>query len=147
MTMSNSILPVSSSDIHTLGDFLYTSKLTLTINRLLFKDWPNETIQKPIYTGSVESAFKDPSVECLKVVDDDSGDIVGYLALTRRRPMAKTEHPPDAGNGGGKQNIPDGFNPDVLSAVSAAVTEMAKQVEGTDHFGRVFSRICELDVC
>ena len=138
MPISNSILPVSSSDLPIIGDFLYSSKLSLTINRLLFKDWPNEATQRPLYAGAVESGFKDPSVECLKVVDDDSRDIVGYLGLKRKRPANKEQYT-DAGNGGGKQNIPDGLNPDVLSAVSTAVTEIAKEMEGTDHFGRVFS--------
>jgi hypothetical protein len=109
-----------------------------------FKDWPNEVAQKPLYTHAVESGFKDPSVDCLKVVDDESGDIVGYLVLTRKRP-ANTERPTDEENGDEKQNMPDGVGPDVYTTGLKAVTEITKAMEGTDHFGRVFS-ICELDV-
>ncbi len=75
---SINIVPVQSSNIPTLGaELLYPQKLALTINRLLFRDWPNETEQKSIYTGAVESALRDPSVECLKAVNDD-GDIADY---------------------------------------------------------------------
>lgn len=43
--------PVQSSDIPVLGDLLYNSKLALTINRLLFKDWPNEAAQRRNYAA------------------------------------------------------------------------------------------------
>ena len=136
MPASTSIHPVSPSDLPTLGDFLYSCKLTLTINKLLFKEWPNEATQKPIYTGAVERANKDPEVEDLKVVDEKSGEIVAYLALTRKRPAAKTEQPPAEDNGEGKkQDAPDFFNPDVLSLVGATSAEIAKEMEGIDHFG------------
>jgi hypothetical protein len=141
---NHSILPVLSSDLPTLANFVHSSKLPLTINRLLFKDWPNEPAQKPLYTHAVQSGFKDPSVDCLKVVDDESRDIVGYLVLTRKRP-ANTERPTDKKIGDGKQNIPDGVDPDVYTTVLKAVTKIAKEMEGIDHFGRVFF-ICELDV-
>lgn len=92
-----SILPVSSSDLPTLATFVHSSKRSLTINRLLFKDWPNEVAQKPLYTHAIESAFKDPSTDSLKVVDDESGDTPGFLVLTRKRPT-DTERPTDKEN-------------------------------------------------
>lgn len=141
---NHSIVPVSSSDLPTLANLVHSSKLALTINRLLFKDLPNEAAQKPIYTNAVESGFKDSSVECLKVIDDESGDLVGYVGLMRKRP-ANRERPTDGDNGDGKQNIPDVFNPDVYTAISKSVAEIAKEMEGIEHFGSVFS-ICELDV-
>ena len=133
-----SILPVSSSDLPTVGRFLYSQKLALTVNRLLFKDWPNEAAQMPVYTSAVEGGLKDPSTEGLKVIDDESREIVGYIALTRRRPV-KQEPPTVQGNGDAKQNIPEFFNPDVLSMVLTAVNEINKEIEGIDHFGSVLS--------
>lgn len=134
------IVPAEASDIPTLGtDLLYHQKLALTINRLLFRDWPNETTQKAIYIGAVESAFNDSNVECLKAVDEH-GDIIGYLALTRRQPT-NTVPPSDAastGGEGGKQDVPDFFNPDVLSPVQSAVADINQETQNTEHYGSAF---------
>ena len=70
-------------------DLVYHCKLCLTINRLLCQNWPNEAFQKSVYRSTVEGAHKDPNVECLKVVDDVSQEIVGYLALSRKGPAAE----------------------------------------------------------
>ncbi|KIW23557.1 uncharacterized protein PV07_11746 [Cladophialophora immunda] len=133
-----SISPVSSSDLPFLSDLVHTCKLALPINRLLFKDWPNDAAQKPLYAAAVESAFKGESVDCLKSVDQQPGDILGYLALTRKRPhTGSTETQPPSGKGIGsekQQDIPEFFNSEVLSAVSNAVSEIAKGTEGFDHF-------------
>jgi hypothetical protein len=133
---NHSILPVSASDLPTLANFVRLSKLPLTINRLLFKDWPNESAQIAVYTNSVESAFKDPSIDFLKVVDDISGEILGHLVLTRKR-SDNTELSKREGEGEGNQQIPDGFEPEVYAAVVSAGTEVHKAVEGIDHFGRL----------
>ena len=146
------IIPVEASDIPTLGtDLLYPQKLALTINRLLFKDWPNEPVQKANSTRAVESSFNDPDVECLKAVDEH-GDIIGYVALTRKHqpPTNNTVAVPPsddaadtgtgtAGEGGGKQDgsPPDFFNPHVLSAVQAAVAEINQTTQTTEHYGRL----------
>ncbi|OQV09219.1 hypothetical protein CLAIMM_13365 [Cladophialophora immunda] len=114
-----SISPVSSSDLPFLSDLVHTCKLALPINRLLFKDWPNDAAQKPLYAAAVESAFKGESVDCLKSVDQQPGDILAYLALTRKRPhTGSTETQPPSGKGIGsekQQDIPEFFNSEVLS--------------------------------
>lgn len=134
---SFSIRPVESSDIPTLGDWLAASKLALTINRLIFKDWPNEATQKPIYMDSVAGALKDATIESLKVVDDESGDILGYLALSRKR-LAKIELSTDEANEDNedeKQSVSSALVPDVYEAVMKAVTELVKETEEIDHYG------------
>ncbi|RFU34901.1 hypothetical protein B7463_g1493, partial [Scytalidium lignicola] len=131
--LNHSILPVTSSDLPTLANFLHSSKLRLSINRLLFKHWPNEATQKPLYSNAVESGFKNTSAESLKVIDDESRDIIGYLVLTRKRPVNTEQQPTDKENGERKQTIPDGLNPDVLSAISNAVAKVEKEIEGIDH--------------
>ena len=148
---NHSIHPVSSCDLAFLSEFVHTQKLALPINRLLFKAWPNDAAQKPLYAGAVESAFRDSSVECLKMVDDHAGDIVGYLALSRKRGVQRTEQADsdqsdEQRHGGGKDrrqqqqqqqspNIPEFFNSEVLDAISKATTELAEEFEGIDHFG------------
>jgi GNAT superfamily N-acetyltransferase len=128
-----SILPVDRSDLSVIADFVHSSKLSLTINRLLFKDWPNEAAQKAVYTKAVESAFDDPSVEGLKALMN--GEIVGYVGLTRKRPAKNVTDRPLATDEDGMPPPPDHFNPEVLMMVSNAVTEINKEMEGIDHFG------------
>jgi len=127
-----SILPVDRSDLSVIADFVHSSKLSLTINRLLFKDWPNEAAQKAVYTKAVESAFDDPSVEGLKALMN--GEIVGYVGLTRKRPAKNVTDRPLATDEDGMPPPPDHFNPEVLMMVSNAVTEINKEMEGIDHF-------------
>jgi hypothetical protein len=130
----HSILPISSSDLPTLAQFLHTSKLALTVNRLIFKHWPNDATQLPLYTQAVESGFSDPSMECFKVVDDESGDIVGYLALSRKK--AEKEKSASSEDGA-EPSVPDGLNPDVFRAVMNAVSRVTKEFEGMDRFGNL----------
>ncbi|KAK7724817.1 hypothetical protein SLS57_004088 [Botryosphaeria dothidea] len=125
MASPYSILPVAPSDLPTIAEFLYSSKLKLTINRLLFKDWPNEAAQRRQYTGAVEGALADPNTESLKAVDAASGEIVGYLAVTRKSatgPAAEDE-----------KSVPEAFNPEVYQAVIRAAGELSKEMEGVDH--------------
>ncbi|KAK7413913.1 hypothetical protein QQX98_007180 [Neonectria punicea] len=87
MASSSTVLPVTSSDLLTLAGFLYASKLSLTINRLIYKDWPAEAVQKRNYAKSIETSFNDSSDECLKAVDDVSGEILGFVVLTKKHPI------------------------------------------------------------
>ncbi|OAP63211.1 hypothetical protein AYL99_02438 [Fonsecaea erecta] len=134
---NSTIRPVSSSDLPLLSELVHTCKLALPVNRLLFKDWPNNAAQRPLYAAAVESAFKGESVDSLKAVDQESGDILGHLALTRKRPLTQTKTQPPSGKGirsEKQEDIPDFFNPELLSAVSNAVSEIAKGTEEFDHF-------------
>ncbi|KAH6972181.1 acyl-CoA N-acyltransferase [Ilyonectria sp. MPI-CAGE-AT-0026] len=126
------ILPVESSDLATLAEFVYESKLNLTINRLLYKDWPNEVAQRHQYALAVEGGFKNPETESLKVVDA-SGEIVGYLALTRIHPKS-TEKPVDEDKWSQQQSATDVFNQDVLNAVIQGVAEVAEVTQTMDRY-------------
>ncbi|KPM45626.1 hypothetical protein AK830_g951 [Neonectria ditissima] len=133
MALSSTILPVSSSDLHTIADFVHCAKLCLTINRLVYKDWPAEAAQKRNSTAAVESSFNDPSVECLKAVDDVSGEIVGFLALTKKPPI--DEEKPASGEAGEDEQHPaEELNPTLYQAVSEATTEIFKAARGTEHY-------------
>jgi hypothetical protein len=144
-TPKHSISAVEKANLPTLATLVAASKLSLTINRLLFKDWPNHAAQKPLYTGAVEGGFADPSVTNLKVVDNGSGEIVGYLGLTRKRPApvpAKKEG--ERGDGEKKREgeeeergVPFGIVPEVLKEVGRMVAEVAEgnPVKGMDYYG------------
>ncbi|KAF7554712.1 hypothetical protein G7Z17_g2709 [Cylindrodendrum hubeiense] len=132
MAAPHSILSVESADLPTIAEFLYSSKLKLTINRLLFKDWPNEVAQRQQYAQAVEGAFNDAKTESLKVVDVASGEIVGYLALTQKHPVIPKE--PTNDDEKKEQSVPEAFNPDVLNAVRQAMAEITKGVATIDHY-------------
>ncbi|KAJ4251824.1 hypothetical protein NW762_011121 [Fusarium torreyae] len=89
MTDPISISAAAPADLPVLGDFLYSSKLALSINRLLIKDWPNEENQRRNYSSSIESSLSDSSMECLKAVDNTSGNIVGFVVLGKSSALTK----------------------------------------------------------
>lgn len=78
-------------DIKVLGGLLLRSKLSLTINRLLWKNWPNETAQREQYTAAVEGAFKDPNMLDLRAVDKETGQIAGYVCFTKKEKNAQSD--------------------------------------------------------
>ncbi|KAF2135232.1 uncharacterized protein K452DRAFT_293378 [Aplosporella prunicola CBS 121167] len=132
-----SISSMERPDFPTIADFLHSSKLQLTINRLLYKDWPNDAAQKSQCTQTIEGAFADPHVENLKAVDETSGDIVGYLGLTRKRPTKPSATPGDGSDNAAtapQMEVPEFFNPEVFKAVIGAVGELSKETAGVDHF-------------
>ncbi|KAE8371403.1 acyl-CoA N-acyltransferase [Aspergillus bertholletiae] len=127
---SYTIRPVELPDIPALGELLYTSKLALTINRLLFKDWPNEAAQRQNYLGALKGIEVD-SPESRTVVDNVSGKVIGHLALNRRRPVETPEQPRGEAT---KRDLPDFFTPEVVTAVLEAVAEISQEVKTIDHY-------------
>ena len=88
------------------------------------------------YTSAVESSFKDPSSELLKVVDDKSGDIVAHLVLTQKKPRDTELH---SEKEEAEENSPEGFEPELLAMVKKAGTEVDKEAEGIDRLGEDIS--------
>jgi hypothetical protein len=128
-----SIHPIEATDIPVLGQYVHDSKLGLTINRLLFKDWPNDVIQRATYTSAIDSAFKEPLAEQFKVIDNESKQIVGQVCLTRRKPC---EAEATAGEGDGRPPIPDFFNEEIVMAVRKMSSETNTEKD-VDHLGRL----------
>ena len=90
---SYTIVPITAANVPTLGAHLHASKLVLFINRLLWKDWPNDKCQKPQYTGAIEGSFKDASSADLSTfvykAADEKGEIVGEIVISHRKPVVK----------------------------------------------------------
>ncbi|KAL2793937.1 hypothetical protein BJX66DRAFT_351492 [Aspergillus keveii] len=120
------------SHIPQTSELLFSSKLGLTINRLLFKNWPNEAVQRRNYTAVLESLPRS-GVEALSVLDEDSGEVLGHLSLTRKMPAERKEEDKGEEKAVKEQEVPDIFTPEVLSAVQAAVSELSSGLEGVDH--------------
>ncbi|KAF4626815.1 hypothetical protein G7Y89_g11342 [Cudoniella acicularis] len=140
-TPNISIHPLLPSDLPKHASLLLSSKLALSINRLLFKNWPNEPFQLANYTKAAESGFNDKDSETWKVIDDGTEEIVGHFVLSRKRGE-------DVGVGEGKEGeeekgegekgkkdikVPEGFNEEVFKAVVKLAPKMDTLI-GVDHF-------------
>ncbi|KAJ5201383.1 uncharacterized protein N7498_006046 [Penicillium cinerascens] len=129
-----SIASVSEPDLPFLANFIHAAKLSLSINRLIFKDWPNEALQKQMYSEAVQDGYSNPSMECFKAVDVDSNEIVGYFVLARKRPVKESLI--DSGSEG--EAIPDGFNLGLFREMTDATIQIAKQTDAIDRFEIVY---------
>jgi hypothetical protein len=121
------ISPVSGEDLTVLSDYLLKAKLSLTINRLLIKNWPNEKGQKPIYAGAIEGGFTDPNCECLKAVDSKSGEIVGFVVSSLKQPRATAN--------AAELNVPSIMEPSVYAAVMSAAADLDSDMADVEHLG------------
>ena len=134
------IQPAVLADSPTLIDLVVHDKLSLTMNQLIFKDWPNTDKQKSVYTGNVERAFRDPSSVPLKAVDD-TGNIVGYLLLSRRKPLSSLTSddtkPEDRMENikPEETTVPDFMNLAPVKAVNEAVVKLNKPFAEIDRYG------------
>lgn len=78
----------------------------------------------------------DSTADSVSVVDNDSGDVIGLLALTRRK-QTPAEEPAECADTP-QPEVPGFFNAEVLGAVMAAVDELAGETKIVDHYGRAF---------
>ncbi|KAL2822233.1 hypothetical protein BDW59DRAFT_180907 [Aspergillus cavernicola] len=129
------------SDIPATGELLYRSKLSLTINRLLFKNWPNEEVQRKNYKSALENVDSS-TVESLSVIDNASGDVLGLLDIMRKRPATNINQAStpvvEKDKGSAPLEGPDYFNPEVLSAVQTASMALDRVMEETDHIKLIY---------
>jgi hypothetical protein len=135
---NHTVSPVERSGLPFLAKFIHSAKLSLSINHLLYQPWPNDPVQQKQYTGAVEGAFADSSMECFKATDGDSNAIISYIVLTRKTATKENSMAPsqsESPNTG--QNIPEGMNPGVLAEVFAANIAISKATENIDRYGRV----------
>ena len=138
-----SVVPVTKSDLPAIAHLVHLCKLALPINRLLFKNWPNDAVQKPLYAGAVKSSFDDEAIRCWKGVNDETGELVGYIATTRKRPQ-NTEAQDHDVEGTEIPTVPNGLNAEVMAAVSAATSQIACSMSEVDHFGMPIDSPCVL---
>ena len=145
-TAKYSIFPANTADIPVLVELLYSLKTALTFNRVLFKHWPNEAAQKALYRTTLENTLAQISTtESLKAVDDETGEIIGYVAVTRESPTRnppteqKKQHSNAEGGSGscGQEQMEDlnEFHPEVYAAAVRACLELQRRNEIFEHIG------------
>lgn len=120
------ILPVTEADLPTLSLHLRLSKLPLTINRLLFKDWPNEAAQSVQYSAAIEASFRDGAAEMVKVVHEASGHVVGHLVLTHKQPD----------DGAQPTVAPNGMVPELYYMILNGVSKLEEVIRSREHLGK-----------
>lgn len=142
MSAQFSISAPEEKDIKVLGDLLLRSKLSLSINRLLWNNWPNETAQREQYTAAVEGAFKDPNMLDLKAVDMETGQIAGYVCFTKKEMNAQNDTAqPQAEDDGTapaqSQDTPATMDANVLAGVMKACQEIASGLDFPKNYGKL----------
>lgn len=132
----SSVESAGEADLAAVIELVHWAKLSLTINRLLWNEWPNKEAQKEQTTQHVEHSFRDPGVKTLKVADEASGELLGFIILTQRRSTKVTDT-------GGKQDsdtekrpkLSNQLNPAVLSLVDTGLSEIRDNMAGVDYIG------------
>ncbi|KAI9745019.1 MAG: hypothetical protein M1818_001297 [Claussenomyces sp. TS43310] len=118
-----SILPLTAPDLPAFAQNLRQSKYELTINRLLYNNWPNASAQLAQCTKAVQGSANDADSSTWKVVDDETKEMVGHFALTWKAP-SKIEDVKQDGKDEFYPPVPDGMNEDVFRAVIKAVRDI-----------------------
>ncbi|KAF4552126.1 Hypothetical protein D9617_11g009750 [Elsinoe fawcettii] len=127
----HSIVPTTKDDVKILARYLQASKLQLAINRFVIKDWPNEKWQLEHYTAQVKGAHENPDHGSYKVVDEESGEILAHLVLTKY--AASTKIPNDSAAGEAHVfSVPDGLVPEFFFEIMNAVQDIEWQVADRD---------------
>lgn len=145
--MEYTIEPVTSNDLSFLSEFIHSAKLALTINRLVFLDWPNEQLQSKLYSRAVHSGYENPSVDCFKAVDNNTQEIIGYIVMRKQsapKPGHTFEETPE-GQKASEDSVPHGLNLPLFTEINSAVNEIAERTKGLELFGkssRLLSRPC-----
>jgi hypothetical protein len=133
--------PVTEQDIPIVSRAVYSSKLPLTINRLLYKNWPNEDAQMKQGTNAVTSSLKNPLTEIFsKVVDGETGEIVGHVVLTRQVPAPTKVEDKEKDELKEKNEqasaVPEGMDERVIAAVVKGTMELRQEMEKIEHLGQ-----------
>lgn len=138
--MRYKIEPVTSNDLPFLSKFIHSAKLALSINCLIFLDWPNEPLQNKLYSRAVRSGYEDPSIDCFKAVDNNNNtqEIIGYIAMRKQ----SAPKPEEAFKETSKEqeasgdSVPHGLNPPLFAEVNNAVSEIAECTKGLELLGK-----------
>jgi hypothetical protein len=120
------ILPLTSLDLPTMTHLVWLSKQPLTINRLLYQNWPNEKAQRAQCRKAVDNSMQCKDVESWKVVCKESGEMVGHVALKLIDPAEKRDV-------GGSEEVPEGMHPGVYGMVVDSMTELWEDWGGVKH--------------
>lgn len=123
---------VQENNLDELTSLLHGTKLALSINKLIIKDWPNDRVQQRLYRGAVEGALHTELIEDWNAIDQESGDIVGYIAHTIQESKDKGDSAPESI----KEQVPEGIVPEVHEAVTQATNVITQATPNVRRIGK-----------
>jgi hypothetical protein len=137
--IDESIFPITAADLPVLAQFIFASNLPQPTNQFLFKNWPNENAQLSLYRSGFEQTLADPETEMLKVVDQETGEMIASLILNRKLPSADSPlHAADSR----KPEVPDGVNRNFLALLRQTLNTVQESMAEVDHYGLFIITLC-----
>lgn len=140
MAPSRTVTTVQAEDLNEIVDGIVASKHKLAISMVLVNNFPDTEGRRRSTESSVRDAFRNPDCTNLKVIDDQTGELLGYLTFERKRAQEVTQELiPVAGQRNGKLS-PDpplaAVNLDVLNVLVEGAKKISEYTAGMDHFGK-----------
>lgn len=125
------------ADVPVMVNLLYHEKISLPINQLMWKQWPNEAPQKARIESAVRGSLSDPIHTVYKIIDDEVERVVGLLVLTRRQPPTLDVQGTQPTNEGAKPTLPPELRQDVTEAIMAAIGDIEKDSTHVECIGLI----------
>lgn len=135
MMPPHTIVPATEADITTIVNMLYLEKISLPLNQLMWKQWPNETPQKARIESAVSGSLKDANHQTYKFLDGENGEVVGLLVLARSGPTIPDEQSEKPEDETPKPSIPSELRGDVFEMVVAGINDICKDSTTKDRIG------------
>jgi hypothetical protein len=107
------IFPLTFSDHPTLANFFWLSKKPTVLNKVTWKNWPTEVVQRAEYKIAVQAQFSGGNTRGWKVVNT-RWEMVGHVTMTKLAPSGGSV---DREIFEGEEFIPEGMQPEVYKTV------------------------------
>lgn len=140
MAPSKTVTSLLAEDLEAAIDMTIECKNDLAISMFLVKDYPNPKGRRLTTEPAIKGSLEDPDSTCVKVVDDETGELLGCFVYKRSRPQeAKVEEKPAVEQSNDKSKPNPGleiFNMDVLNMVMEGVGKISRHTAGLDCIGK-----------
>ena len=140
MAPSKTVTPLLAEDLEAAIEMTIECKNDLAISMLLVKDYPNPKGRRSTTEPAIKGSLEDPNSTCVKVVDDETGELLGYFVYKRSRSQeAKIEEKPAVEESNDKSTpntTLEIFNMDVLNMVMEGVGKISSHTAGLDCIGK-----------
>lgn len=125
----------TETDVSAMVDLVYHEKISLPINQLMWRNWPNEAPQKARIESAVRGSLSEPIHTVHKIVDDEVDRVVGLLVLTQGHASTPEERSKQSSNDGSKPTLPPELRQDVTETIMAAIGDIEKDSTHVERIG------------
>lgn len=77
------VWPLQEAHIPAVVELAYAARISQPISHILFRDQPDEKLQRPQCERAVRAALNDPSSTCTIVKSDQTGEVVAFCIAKR----------------------------------------------------------------